>query len=100
MSLQFRKLELALFLACFYVDDFEVFNVVDRVGSEGEAGAVRLLDSEQEVLIFMAKAIQIGRMQKDAEVDFLIDSITDTDVANDADQAPLNFDAHGTGRLD
>lgn len=91
---------LALLLSGFYVDDLEVFDVVDRVGTEGEFYAVGLLNLQKQVLVLMAQALEVGGMQEDAKADFLVDSIACPQVANDADETALDFDAHGAGGFD
>ena len=38
-------------------------------------------------------------MKQDAKADFFIDPVTGAKVTNDADEAPLYFNAHGAGRF-
>ena len=91
--------ESALFQAGLDIDNLEVLYVIDRVGSEGEACAVGLLDFQEEVFVFFPQAFQIRWVQQDAEVDFLVMAITRTNVADHADETALHFDTHSASTL-
>ena len=86
---------LALLLPALYVYDLEVLHVVDRVSAERKASAVGLLDFQEEVFIFLAESLKVGRMEKYSQGDFFVLTVAGAYVANDTDQAALHLDTHG-----
>ena len=78
-------LPLTLFLPALYVYDLEVLYVVDRVSAERKASAVRLLDFQEEVFIFLAESFKIGRVEKHSHGDFFVLTVAGANMANNTD---------------
>ena len=68
--------------------------MVDRVGSEGEVSIVGILNLQKKLLVFIAEALEIRRVNQNAQVDFGILSVASADVADDTDQSALDLDTH------
>lgn len=78
------------------IDDFEVFDMEGWVSAEGEAGVVGLFDIEEGFFVFGAESFEDGGVEEDFEADWFLNARAFVEVANDADEFALDFDAEAT----
>ena len=81
----------AVFFAGDGVDDLEVFEVVVRVGAEGEFHPVEFLDAHEQVGVFAAETFEDARVDEDSQGVFLA-VVADLQTARDGGEASLKLD--------
>ena len=72
--------------------------MVGRVGAEGQADIVGLFHFLQVTPVLVAEAVEIDRVEQDAEGKFAFGVFPlRAEAAGEADEAALDFHAHGAG---